>query len=209
MNSLTSLSPPDLCQAVVDTAKIFSDAYVSEALREAQEQMGKDPAISTALAAFASTIAPVLLGDKHKSSTLSLLRALKGKTDGGADTIRDLFSLVLMDKEFITLAAAIRGHGEGPVLAALYKYGTPPTMDMLSSLLETQANQQHWRTYMADMLCLSVRALFGKNGSTIPLYSEIIRRDSAKDSRSGKEILDHVKESLRKRIEKRKEHKTE
>lgn len=204
MNSLTSLPTPALCKVVEDAAQIFSDAYVSEALKDAQQEMGNEPAVSTALAAFASTIAPVLLGDKHKAHTMSILRALQRDTDGGANTIRDLFSLVLMDKDFTTLTAAIRCHGADAVLAALYKYGTPPTMAMLSGLLETQAEQREWQTYMGDMTGSLVRALYGKNASRIPLYSDIMKKkNTVTDTRSGKEIVEDLAAKLRKRKEKR------
>lgn len=77
MIRLVSLPTPALCRLVVDTAQLFSDAYVSEALREAQKQMGDSPDVSSALAAFASTIAPVLLGDKHKVHTMAILQTLR------------------------------------------------------------------------------------------------------------------------------------
>lgn len=205
MISLTSLPTPALCKVVGDVAHIFSDAYVSEALKDAQQEMGNEPAVSTALAAFASTIAPVLLEDKHKAHTMSILRALQRDTDGGANTIRDLFSLVLMDKDFTTLTAAIRCHGADAVLAALYKYGTPPMMEMLVGLLETQAEQREWQVYMGDMTGSLVRALYGKNASRITLYSDLMKKKhTVTDSRSGKEIVADLAAKLRKRKEKRK-----
>lgn len=204
MIQLVSLQMPALCRLVEDTAQIFSDAYVSEALRDAQREMGKEPDIGTALSAFASTIAPVLLGDKHKAHTMSILRTLQGETGGGADTIRDMFTLVLMDKDFGALTAAIRGHGADAVLAALYQYGVPPTMVMLSGLLETQADQREWQTYMGDMTGSLVRALYGKNASHIPLYSDIMKKkNTVTDTRSGKEIVADLAARLRKRKEKR------
>lgn len=201
---MTTLPASTLCRVVVDTAQIFSDAYVSEALGEARKQMGDSPDISSALASFASTIAPVLLGDKHKAHTMSLLRTLRRDTNGGADTIRDLFTLVMMDSDFHALAAAIRRHGEDAVLAAIYQYGTPPIMNMLTGYLETQAEQQQWQIYMGDMTGSLVRTLYGKNASRIPLYSDIMKKkNTVTDTRSGAEILEDLTAKLRKRKEKR------
>ena len=204
MIRLVSLPAKMLCNVVENTAKIFSDAFVSESLREAQEQMGDNPSMGLALAAFSENIAPVLLGDKHKAATLSILRALRGETDGGAETIRDLFSLLLMDREYATLVAAVKHHGENAVLAALYKYGTPPDMHLLAGLLDAQTEQREWRIYVGDTIAALLRAVCGKSASGIPTYSDILKRTAtAYDSRSGAEIVEQLKAKFEKRKEQR------
>ena len=83
MIPIVRLPTVDLCRVVVDTAHIFSDDYVLESIREAQKAMGQDPSVGSALAAFSASIAPVLLGEKYKSSTISILHAMGGSADGG------------------------------------------------------------------------------------------------------------------------------
>ena len=205
MIPLKKLPVRELCRVVADTAKIFNDSYVSETLKQAQQQMGDNPSVGVALAAFTANIAPVLLGDKHKASTLSILRILRGSTDGGTDTIRDLFSLLLMDQDYPALAAAVKRHGENAVLAALYKYGAPPDIHLLTGLLEAQAEQRDWRVFVADIVAALLRCMCGKNASDIPSYSSILNKTAAVyDTRTGEEILAHIMAQFEKRKEQRK-----
>lgn len=205
MRSLVSLPAPVLCQIVTDTARIFSDVRVLEAIRDTQTEMGDEPSISSALSAFSANIAPVLLGDKYKAGMLSILATLEGDTNGGAGTIRDLFSLVLLDKDFATLTAAIRKHGEERVLAVLYEYGTPLVMEMLPALLSMQDEQRTWQTYMADMTAALVCALTGKSSTNVPFYSDLTqKKNTERDSRNDKEIVADLAARLKRRKEKRK-----
>ena len=205
MKSLVSLPAPVLCKIVTDTARIFSDACVLEAVRDAQTEMGDKPSMSTALSAFSTNIASMLLGEKYKADMLSILTALEGDTNEGSGTIRDLFSLVLLDKDYATLMAAIRKHGEESVLSALYEHGTPLVMEMLPALLSMQEEQRAWQTYMADMTAAIVCALTGKTSTKVPFYSDLTKKKSPEhDSRNGKEIVADLAARLKKRKEKRK-----
>ncbi len=205
MRNLVSLPAPILCQIVTNTARIFSDACVLEAVRDTQTEMGDKPSMSAALSAFSANIAPLLLGEKYKADMLSILAALEGDTSEGSGTIRDLFSLVLLDKDYATLTAAIRKHGEESVLAALYEYGTPLVMDMLPALLSMQDEQRIWQAYMADMTAALVCALTGKTSTKVPFYSDLTQKKNTEhDSRNGKEIVADLAARLKKRKEKRK-----
>lgn len=203
MIPIVRLPTVDLCRVVVDTAHIFSDDYVLESIREAQKAMGQDPSVGSALAAFSASIAPVLLGAKYKSSTISILHAMGGSADGGPGTVSDLFHLMMIDEDYAELASAIRRNGAESVLAILYKYGTPPVMDMLSAALHEQAEYKGWQVYMADTCVALVRTLIGKNGSKIPFYSDTVQKNShAHDSRSGAEIVADIITKRKKRKEK-------
>ena len=205
MKSLVSLPAPVLCKIVTDTARIFSDACVLEAVRDAQKEMGDKPSMSAVLSAFSTNIAPMLLGEKYKADMLSILAALEGDTSEGSGTIRDLFSLVLLDKDYATLTAAIRKHGAESVLSALYEHGTPLVMEMLPALLSMQEEQRAWQTYMADMTAAIECALTGKTSTKVPFYSDLTKKKSPEhDSRNGKEIVADLAARLKKRKEKRK-----
>lgn len=198
MISLVSLPASLLCRIVEDTSVIFSDSFVIERFREAQESMGDEPAFNSALSAFASTIAPVLLSEKYKANTISILSCLKGDTADGSGMIRDLFTLILLDKDYSALTIAIRKYGADRVIAALHRYGTPPTMSALSSLLAVQEEQREWEIYMADMTAAIVRALVGKPAEKLPFYSDMVKKTYT-DSRSGKQIVEDIIAKLKKR----------
>lgn len=82
-------------------------------------------------------------------------------------------------------------HGANKVLATLYRYGPPPTVDALAALMGEDAEMGKWREYMAEMSGLIAKRLVAK--VDIPLYSALMgRRQQQTDTRSGQEIVDSI-----------------
>lgn len=69
-------------------------------------------------------------------------------------------------------------------------------MSALAALLNEQAEQEYWQTYVADATCRLVH-LWSKN-CRVPYYSTLTgRRQEQKDSRTGQEIVDDIIKRLR------------
>lgn len=90
----------------------------------------------------------------------------------------------------LSFALALR-HGASKVLSAVYRYGAPPTLSALSALLDVDAKEQEWKTYVADVGCILVK-LWSKNAKIRP-YSEMTGKyRNANDSRSSQDIIDDM-----------------
>lgn len=200
---MKSLSLCELYSVAEATGALFEDQEILEGFSAAHRAMQESTEPGAALEAFASSIAPVLLNERHKTHTFLILRTLGKDTAGDVNTIRDLFSVMLLDKDYAALAAAIRQHGVTPVLSALYKYGVPPTIRAISAFLDEEAERQRWEIYVADTCAALLRAVVGKNCPKFPSYSDLIKK-TPQDNRSGKEILESIKNTLKRRKEKRK-----
>ena len=202
---MIKLSVADLCRVAVCADRIYLDSNVTDAMNKARTAIEESKSIGAPLVAFSEYLAPVLLGETHKESTLTILRDLSLDASGGPGTIRDLFTLILLDEDFANLTSAIANYGIEHVLYALYRYGVPPTMKMLSALLDVEAEQEGWQIYMAEMSVALVRAIYGKSASDLPPYSNLIKtRHKQTDSRSADKIISDLIASRKKRKEKRK-----
>lgn len=76
------------------------------------------------------------------------------------------------------------------MLATMYRWGAPPSVDALEALMIVEAEQADWRTYMADMVCkIATKVSRGQ----LPYYSQLAKRGAPKtDSRTGQEIVDSI-----------------
>ena len=202
---MTTLAASTLCRIAVCTEKLYSDSHVTDALSKTRTAIEEKQSIGAPLVAFSEHLAPVLLGEAHKESTLTILRTLSLDANGGPGTIRDLFTLILLDEDFAVFASSIVQYGLDRVLNALYRFGPPPIMRMLPALLDVEAEQQGWQIYMAEMNAALVRAMYGKSASDLPPYSNLIKtRHKQTDSRSADKIISDLIASRKKRKEKRK-----
>lgn len=86
----------------------------------------------------------------------------------------------------------VKRYGPSKVRSTVYRYGAPPCMAAIASLLEEDQKQEMWQTYVADMSCRMVHAWSKK--CKIPYYSEIVgkAKPARKDSRTGQEIVDNI-----------------
>lgn len=74
-------------------------------------------------------------------------------------------------------------------------YGPPPNVNALRGYFELQDSRADWQTYMADMTWAVAKAL--KPKLNVPLYSEMLKKPHVTDTRTGAEILAHVKGKFR------------
>ena len=87
--------------------------------------------------------------------------------------------------------ALVRKYRPNKILAALYRYGAPPTVEALAALLEDDLEQKNWQMYVADMSCAMVKRLSKK--ASFPFYSDLVKRsNNITDSRSGQEIVNDL-----------------
>ena len=96
----------------------------------------------------------------------------------------------------------MRKHGPNKIRDTVYRYGAPPAICALDSLLEQEwqkeNEQKRWRIYVADASCRLVH-LWSKN-SKMPYYSSLIEPNKPKkDGRAGKEIVDSIVRRRRKK----------
>lgn len=86
------------------------------------------------------------------------------------------------------------------VLAALYEYGAPPTMEALSSLLEKKAEERGLLHYMATVGWSIGNALY--KGNYMPTFTDMKKGTTQNvDNRSGAEIVADIVTKLKKRKE--------
>lgn len=76
----------------------------------------------------------------------------------------------------------------GDVLAAIYEFGPPRRVAMLSALLMARGRELQWRRYMADMAYNAVALLFGGDPG-VPTYGAAL---GARDERSEAEVAADV-----------------
>ena len=89
-------------------------------------------------------------------------------------------------------------YGPNKVIATVYRHGAPPTIGALAALLDDDARDQVWKTYVADIGCTLVKMRARK--SRISYYSEIVAKSNhTYDSRSGQEIVDSIVAKRKKR----------
>ena len=89
-------------------------------------------------------------------------------------------------------------HGPNKVKATVYRYGSPPTISALAALMDDEAERAFWRTYMADTNCRVIH-MFSKD-SKLPYFSNLVNKRTAReDNRTGREILEYVKNEVKKR----------
>lgn len=93
--------------------------------------------------------------------------------------------------------ALVTRHGASKVTSAIWQYGMPPSLSALKGLLEEQEKAQRWQAYMADALCHVIKMLNPK--SKMPYYTDLDKSGRNTDSRSGREILEDVKNRLKQR----------
>ena len=76
------------------------------------------------------------------------------------------------------------------MLATMYRWVAPPSVDALEALMIDEAEQADWRAYMADMACkVATKVSRGQ----LPYYSQLMKHGAQKtDSRSGQEIVDSI-----------------
>lgn len=86
--------------------------------------------------------------------------------------------------------ALVRKFGANKIVAAVYRHGSPPSLYALAALLKEDHEQQKWQSYMADICCAIAKRLSPK--SPFPFWSDLEKKKSAKDSRSGREIVDDL-----------------
>lgn len=92
----------------------------------------------------------------------------------------------------------MRRFGANKIMAAVYRYGAPPSINALSALLAEDEKLQQWRTYMADMSCGMIHRWSKK--STVPFFSDMKKKVAGKkDDRTGREIVDDLRAEWRKR----------
>lgn len=85
------------------------------------------------------------------------------------------------------------------MLAAVYRYGAPPSIDALSALLEKEAEEKNLSEYLALVGWSIGKYLYRDH--FIPSYADMSKKVT--DNRSGAQIVDDLAEKLRKRKEKR------
>lgn len=86
--------------------------------------------------------------------------------------------------------------GANKICQALWMYGAPPNVKAVIGLMEEKVHQERWQQYMAMMAWGTFKTLRPK--ANVPMYEST--KHKVEDSRTGQEILQQVKEKMRKRL---------
>ena len=78
-----------------------------------------------------------------------------------------------LDTELLSLLHLLGQVEPGRLLSAVYRYGPPPSVHALESLLAQESQALGWRHYVAEMSWLTARSVHG--GGTVPRYSHLLR----------------------------------
>ena len=86
--------------------------------------------------------------------------------------------------------------GANKICQAVWMYGAPPNVRAVIGMMEEKVHQERWQQYMAMMAWGTFKALRPK--ADVPMYQT--GKAKAEDSRTGREILQQVKEKMRQRL---------
>lgn len=92
----------------------------------------------------------------------------------------------------------MRCYGYEALISALYRYGAPPELFALHALLKGETEKKFCREYTAQMLYMTVRALYP--GANVPNYMAMVSPQTA-DNRTGDEIVADMIKKLKDRRE--------
>lgn len=105
MNELTVC----LCKLAEPASNLFSDAAVTEALKEMRERAPEKCPLDVAFSLFTTIAVPVLTDEKHAQDTHAILAALDNVSvedigsRNGLEVIKDMFLVFAVDKDVETI----------------------------------------------------------------------------------------------------------
>lgn len=98
-----------MCKMAAPASNLFADGEVTDAFDEAQKRMPEKATLQEAFSIFSSVLVPVLMNEKHKAETYSILSAQSGENvdeiaaRNGLEVMRDLFTVFMLERDVQTI----------------------------------------------------------------------------------------------------------
>lgn len=79
-------------------------------------------------------------------------------------------------------------------------YGAPPTLGALVACVAARVRERCWRDYMAHTAWVIGRRVYMPMEYPVASWMELTAEKGERDTRSGREILDEIRQKMRKRV---------